>query len=596
MAFTVPGRLPARDGHITPGERKVFAALRDHLPEDYVVYYNVRVGDRHPDFIVLGPDLGLVVLEVKDWRLSSIAETGPDGVRIRTSDGDRLVRNPVDQARGYALTIVDCLKQRPGLRAGNQLCVGWAYGAVLPRLSRPDVRTPSLFGPSLEEALGAGRVLSADDLSASELLPRLRALLGIWAERTRLTPAQANEIRAALYPEIHLGWGNSDGEIFQVMDQHQERLALSLGEGHRLLRGVAGSGKTITLMCRARHLRKLHPDWHILVLCFNRVLARHLRERIGADERLHVSSFHAWCRRRLLDAGIAVPSPPGRDQPPEYWDSLPRLLLDARAAGKIAGPMYQAILVDEGQDFADDWYRAILGALDPATNSLLIALDSSQNIYRRRISWRELGIQARGRSQVLRVNYRNTKPILAAGYRLISDLDSHAARGPELAEEYVTPDRALRDGPPPELRQHASREAGRRFALEWIQTRLARGAAPATILVLALGRPQLESVGTWLESAGLSTSRLWERPSPGTVRLSTIHGAKGLDAAHVLLLDADELERCGEEKARRLLYIAMTRASEEVCICYRGRSRLMAELAAAIAGPGGNTQAFSLSS
>ena len=59
----VPDRLAARSA--TAGERKVFVALRDHLPEDYLVYYDVRVNDRHPDFVVIGPDLGLVDFEVK---------------------------------------------------------------------------------------------------------------------------------------------------------------------------------------------------------------------------------------------------------------------------------------------------------------------------------------------------------------------------------------------------------------------------------------------------------------------------------------------------------------------------------------------------
>jgi hypothetical protein len=209
-----------------------------------------------------------------------------------------------------------------------------------------------------------------------------------------------DEIRAVLYPEIRLGWGHSDSEIVEVMDREQERLARSLGDGHRLLRGVAGSGKTITLVCRARHLRALHPDWRILALCFNRVLASHLRQAIGEHERLEVSSFHAWCRRQLMNAGGTIPPPPERgESSDDYWERLPRLLLDAQAAGKAPQP-YQAILIDEGQDFADDWYRAILGALAPETNSLFVAVDSSQNIYKRRISWRELGIQAQGRSQV----------------------------------------------------------------------------------------------------------------------------------------------------------------------------------------------------
>ena len=177
MAFTVPERLSEQSDTVTDGERKVFAALREHLPEDYLVYYDVRVGDRYPDFTVIGPDLGVVVLEVKDWRLKSIVGAQPDSVVIKTSDGEHVVRSPVPQAREYTVKIVDLLKRRPKLQNGERLCCGWGFGAVLPLLKTEDVRTPSLFGASLEETLGPGLILTADDLTAERLLPRLRHLL-----------------------------------------------------------------------------------------------------------------------------------------------------------------------------------------------------------------------------------------------------------------------------------------------------------------------------------------------------------------------------------------------------------------------------------
>lgn len=584
MAFTVPDRLLAKSITVTAGERKVFVALRDHLPEDYLVYYNVRVRGRHPDFIIIGPDLGIVVLEVKDWRLGSILEVAADGVRIKTSEGERVVRSPAEQAREYTLGVVDALKQRPALQADGRLCCAWGYGVVLPQLTRRDVGTPPLFGPSLADALGPDLLFTSDDLTPAELGPRLRRLLERWAGRPRLSPAQVDEIRAVLYPEIRLGWGHGDAEIIRVMDREQERLARSLGDGHRLLRGVAGSGKTVTLICRARHLRALHPDWRILVLCYNRVLANHLHEAIGVDDRVEVSTFHAWCRRQLVDAAVPFPAPPGGREPSaEYWGTLlPRLLLEAQAGGMIRGRTYDAILIDEGQDFTDDWYRAVLGALDRDTDCLFIALDSSQNIYRRRVSWRELGIQVKGRSQILRVNYRNTRSILDAAYRLISDLDSRAAAGGPHEEEYVAPDRALRDGPPPALRRHPPGETDREFVLEWVQARLAKGIPPDDILILALHRASLERLARSLRSEGVSAWLLYDQAEPGAAKLSTVHGAKGLDAAHVLLVNGHDLDTNEEEHGRRLLYIAMTRATQELCVCHEGDSRLMAELAAAV--------------
>jgi UvrD-like helicase C-terminal domain/Nuclease-related domain/AAA domain len=592
VAFTVPERLPEKDDAATKGERKVFAALRQYLPEDYLVYYDIRVGDRYPDFTVIGPNLGVVVLEVKDWRLRSIAGARADRVVIRKSDGDHELRSPVPQAREYTVKIVDLLKKRPKLRAGEQLCCGWGSGAVLPMLTADEVRAPSRFGVSLEETLGPNLILTGDDLTAERLLPRLRDLLPPWAAHApRLSPEQVDEIRAALYPEIRVGWADDDVHLIEVMDREQECLAKALGDGHHLVRGVAGSGKTIVLTRRARHLRQLHPDWRILVLCFNRVLAEHLARTLGADDRLQVLTFHAWCARELRLAKVAMPPPPERGQAwHEYWEQVPSLLLQAHASGQARAAAYQAILVDEGQDFANDWYRVILKALDPASNSLFIALDSSQNIYKRKTSWRELGVEIVGHSRVLRINYRNTRPILNAAYGIISELDSGSKLAGVQSDDHVAPDKALRDGPSPQVHRHAALAVALRFAEAWIKARRDRGVLPEDILVLGLSRPTIERLNVWLKDQGIPSCSLLTNHVPGAVRLSTIHSAKGLDAACVLLFAAHELDGREDEEARRLLYIAMTRARDELCVSYHRESQLMQELEAILAAVSSRTR------
>jgi superfamily I DNA and RNA helicase len=140
-------------------------------------------------------------------------------------------------------------------------------------------------------------------------------------------------------------------------------------------------------MCRARHLRERYPDWRILVICFNRVLAHYLRDAIEPDKRLEVLHFHRWCWHQLEAAGVVIPEPPPPGERSDYWDrEVPQLLLKAYEEGRLQQGTYQVILVDEGQDFPDDWCRALMRALDPETNSLFIAIDSSQNIYKRKVS------------------------------------------------------------------------------------------------------------------------------------------------------------------------------------------------------------------
>jgi hypothetical protein len=568
-----------------PGERRVFVALRDHLPEDYLVYYDIPVDGRHPDFIIVGPDLGLVVLEVKDWRLKSILEVTADRIRLRQAEGELDVLNPVRQVRDYLLRTVSTLKERPRLCAGNQLCCGWGSGIVLPYLTPEEVRQPSLFGPSLEEALGSGLVLTGSDLAAKTLLPRLRGLIPArGTARGSLDPQQVDEIRSVLHPEIRVGWGATEEEIVRVMDLEQERLARTLGDGHRLLRGVAGSGKTIVLICRVRHLLAQHPEWKILVVCYNRVLARFLHRTIR-DKRVEVLTFDAWCLQQLGAAGVDVPEPAGRGpQWDEFWvETVPKLLSQAFDEGRVPTGAYQAILVDEGQDFADNWYRLLLRALDPEANRLFIALDSSQNIYRRRISWRSLGIQIAGHTKVLKRNFRNTRPILAAAYAMVHELDAAEADPGDLVSSLVVPDQALRDGPAPELVCLDSAAGVRQHARDWIGARLARGISPGDILVLGHNRLGMEKVAEWLDAQKIPASFLPDRRVDGTVGVSTIHSSKGLDAGHVLILNAHELDGLRtREEARRLLYIGMTRARDELGISFARPSWVMDELSRAL--------------
>jgi len=95
----------------------------------------------------------------------------------------------------------------------------------------------------------------------------------------------------------------------------------------------------------------------------------------------------------------------------------------------------------------------------------------------------------------------------------------------------------------------------------------------------------MESLTAWLKAEGISACFLLTDQLPGAVRLSTIHSAKGLDAASVLLFATQELETRGDEEARRLLYIGMTRAREELCVSYHAESGLMEELERILGSP-----------
>ena len=105
-----------------------------------------------------------------------------------------------------------------------------------------------------------------------------------------------------------------------IVGTEHERIARSIGPGRSMLRGAAGTGKTMAICARARLLRERHPAWRILVLCFNTSLASLLRRQLPADPRTEVATFHDWAQAQLEASGLVIPPLPGRGtQWDGYW-------------------------------------------------------------------------------------------------------------------------------------------------------------------------------------------------------------------------------------------------------------------------------------
>ncbi|MFC0139861.1 nuclease-related domain-containing protein [Erwinia mallotivora] len=90
-------------GRMTNGERRVAQRLESHLAEDCLVWYDIPVGRqyRHPDFVIIDPANGLIFLEVKDWKLSTLQHIDPQTVTLMTAQGEKQEQNPLVQVREY---------------------------------------------------------------------------------------------------------------------------------------------------------------------------------------------------------------------------------------------------------------------------------------------------------------------------------------------------------------------------------------------------------------------------------------------------------------------------------------------------------------
>lgn len=560
MAFAIPRAMAEQTDRMSSGEAQLLAALTEQLPDDYVVYHNFSLTHRAPSFIVVGPGLGVVLLDVKDWRSESLVRVTDSGIEVLS--GQIVLQNPVEQLRFAARKVLASLRAHPQL--GTEAGLSWPVGVavVFPFLTRADLQAPRPGGLTLAQALGSGDLITSDDLRG-DLQAKIRWL--VEPPAAPLTPQVIDAIRSTLYPQLQVRWASK----VSVIDRDQERISHLPEHGHFLVEGPAGSGKTMTLLARARYLHERHPDWRIVVLTFNRVIADYLRDALEPDPRLDVLHFHAWCWRTLDRAGLEIPRPNHASDRTAYWTTtIPQLMLHTFKSGRLDPARVHAVLIDDGHDFPDAWYPVILQALHRETNSLFIVSDPRQAPRARFRDWRRLGVGVTDQQHRLSLNYRAPHQIFAAAAALVKDAGKAAvATGP-----------GLQGGFAPDVRLFLTADAERKAALAWLRQRLTSGVPPENILILGLLRPEMAELETWLEDVGVPSRLLGGRSIPGVVRLSTIHGAKGLEADHVLLLQAHQLEQHRPDEARHLLYTAMTRARVQLAVYHHHYSDLLDEL------------------
>lgn len=397
-------------GRMTHGERRVAQRLESHLGEDCLIWYDIPVGRqyRHPDFVIIDPAHGLIFLEVKDWKLSTLQHADPQTVTLATVQGKKQEQNPLLQVREYACATVELLSRDPKLQQNTglykgKLNIAWAYGVVFTNITRQQLTSLSADG-AVESIFPRALTICQDEMTESVSVSDFRSKIsGLFTTRFRpaVTPAVRDILRQHLFPEIAIRPKKKSSQVCRVMDLQQEVLARNLGEGHRVIHGVAGSGKTLILLYRCLYLSETTAR-PVLVLCFNIILANYIRECIaerGLSGKVHVYHFHDWCASAARKFKLKV------SREGLFFDNCFTALENAVNDGAITDSGYDAVLIDEGHDFDQRWLALIARLFDNTSRSLLLMYDDAQSLYRREralnFSLASVGIQAQGRTSVL---------------------------------------------------------------------------------------------------------------------------------------------------------------------------------------------------
>ncbi|WP_019507168.1 UvrD-helicase domain-containing protein [Pleurocapsa sp. PCC 7319] len=383
------------------------------------------------------------------------------------------------------------------------------------------------------------------------------------------------------------------------LNSSQNRAKNLRSKGAAIVRGVAGSGKSLILRNRAEKL--LEDFEQILVLTYNRFMNGWLKSQLEASQfnKVECKTFHQWAYKHLKYS---------------YDDDISKLVKLAHKSTK----RYQAILIDEAQDFPDEWFQALLEVLDSRTKALFIVYDNTQSVYgqphRRKSdwSWKSLGINIPGgRSQVFDLNYRNSPEILELAWKFITpaleiaDIKVEKRQRDEAGKVIYTPS----IGSIIEPKKKLSRSSGIQPLLLEVyyedmpdkiayQIQQALQTHPESSIGILL-HPQAQDLKQEI-SKELTTLNI-EHHAPETSRdrdgnvvsqpyviVDSWNALKGVEFDAVIIAGVDSLSEYKPENAeisfetKAGLYTAMTRAKDHLVMLYETKDVIVAEIEAAL--------------
>ena len=544
MAVLWPRKVPrsVKDDPRRKAEVRVYDRLAEVLDDSFHVFYSSpwlgtdRLGnekDGECDFLIAHPEHGILTIEVKGGR--EISFDPRDGQWRSTDQGGFVhkIKDPVAQARSAKHEILKRLNDSP--RWPSRF-VHAAHGVIFPSAGSPPGnlgadRPTRIFCCSRQFHVGFGAWI-AERLKAGQRPDNCEPLGrdGIAAlERLLAHPFTLSfRIGAAL--------AEADTE-FRVLEPSQYQILDMIADIPRaLVRGGAGTGKTVVAIEEA--LRSAAAGRKTLLTCHSRPLASNLERKLKNVENLTVSGFHALCGRISRQAGISAPS--GISERELYESALPDALYRAMEAQPAL--RWDTVIVDEGQDFCEDWWIALDACLLP-DGRIRVFMDSNQRVYE------SAGDGARDLSVVpvrLSRNLRNTKNIHKAASVHYSGPEI-VADGPDgLEVSWVSAES-------PDAKTEAAYRELRRLVLN-------EEVAPGDIAVLVNGPAARAS---FLEKSSGTSIPLTDAEIMALedVVVDTVRRFKGLERpAIVLIVSGDEMDR------RELAYVAFSRARAYLCV------------------------------
>ena len=548
MAIIYPSKL---DQSVEMSERNVYESLGRLSNEWHAIhgrrfvipsYSGRRAIEGELDFLIVHPQEGVLGLEVKGGAEVGRDEQGWYSVPLNQPQQKHRIKDPGAQAQKAVHQLIRYVKDRTSSPELKQ--ISFCHGVAFPGV---DIEEGMELGPALPRDM----ILDRAGLKEPEesLLKMYRA--GVGGNGTPLSHDGLRELIGLLIPQFSLvrssrlkdEIGTQEEMILRLTDEQKRIVEASVGIRRMGIEGRAGTGKTIVAMEHARRLAERGEK--VLFLCFNRALADHLKPT--ADKhRFEVESFHRFCHRMVTDAGLPFKVP--QRNPQDFWENESAEKLLSALEGNPEW-RWDAVIVDEGQDFKALWWIAVEKLLkSPEDGTLWVFHDPSQNVYGGD-SFEELKLNP----VKLRLNCRNTRRIARRSYGFLDlkpNLAEHAPKGAQPEEVSCENDYQMLEGVRKNLHHFIYEE---KISAKHVVVLSPRSEKRSMVFKRkTFGNFKLVSQG--------------EDLGKNEVSFSTIRNFKGLEADVVILC---EVENDSEVCSPKDLYIGTSRAKHALIILER---------------------------